>query len=141
MEDRAIRLGGEIREARAVLDEDERWLAAFNCADVATLLAIYALDVVVMPPDRPDLHGREAVADWLREFFRDHSARQVLIHDEVFADGTWAFLRGRFELDSTSRATGRTVRSAGKHLVVWRREPDLCWRAARDIWSVTRDER
>lgn len=136
-----MRLGGEIREARAVLDADERWLAAFNRADVTTLLAIYAPDVVVMPPDRPDLQGHEAVSGWLSELFRDNTARQALIHDEVYAEGSLAFLRGRFELEVTSRATGRTARSLGKHLVVWRREPTLGWLAARDIWSIIHDER
>lgn len=128
-------LAGDAVEARRVLEADERWVRAFNREDTQTLVAIYAPDVVLMPPDGPDLHGRPAVAAWLREFFRAWSASQTLWTAEVRAEGGWAYLRGSFELTRTSRATGTTSRTPGKHLVVWRRTPDGTWLAARDIWS------
>lgn len=129
-------LAGDAAEARRVLEADERWIAAFNRGDVETLAAIYAADVVVLPPDRADLHGREAVTDWMRAFFVEFTARQELVNDEVVAEGRWAFLRGHFVLRVTARASGRTETIRGKHLVVWRREPGGEWLAFRDLWSV-----
>jgi ketosteroid isomerase-like protein len=119
-----------------VLEADQRWIAAFNREDVATILAIYAPDVVVMPPDRADLHGREAVGRWLAGFFLEQAAKQILVHDEVVAHGDLAFLRGSFELQLRSRKTDTTSRVRGKHLVLWRRDDDDRWLAIRDIWNV-----
>jgi ketosteroid isomerase-like protein len=129
------RLAGDTAQARLVLEADERWVAAFNREDIETLLAIYAEDIVLMPPDGPDVHGRSAVGHWLREQFRAHAARQALWNAEVRAEGRWAWLHGAFELTRTSRATGGISRTRGKHLVVWRLDADGGWRACRDIWN------
>lgn len=131
-----MRLAGDVEQARLVVEADERWIAAFNSGDVETLVSIYAPDVVLMPPDRPNVLGREAVAEWFREFFRDNSARQSLVNEEAFAAGDWAWLRGRFELETTARATGRTTTVTGKHLVIWRRDGGGAWLATRDIWNL-----
>jgi len=127
---------GDAAQARAILAADERWIEAFNRADVDALVALYAPDVVVMPPDRPDLHGRAAVADWLREFFAEQRATQTLVNDEVVVAGDWAFLRGHFELTIAAREGGRPARVRGKHLVVWRRDSGGAWLAARDLWNL-----
>jgi ketosteroid isomerase-like protein len=131
-----VRIEGDVREARRVVEADESWLAAFNRGDVEALVAIYDPDVVVMPPDRADLHGRAAVAAWLAEVFRESAARQVILHDEVGVEGRTAFLRGRFELELTTRASGEVTRLRGKHLVLWRRDTGGAWLAYRDLWSV-----
>ena len=123
-------------EARRVLDADERWVDAFNRSDVDGLVAIYAADVIVMPPDRPDLVGRPAVREWIAAFFRENAARQKLVTEEVAAYGDWAWLRGHFEIEATLRSTGETSRTTGKHLVIWCRQPDGSWLAARDIWNT-----
>jgi len=132
------RLCGDLDEARVVLETDERWIEAFNRRDVDALVALYARDAVLMPPDRPNIVGRAAVRDWLTVLFRENEARQRLVNEEVAAHGDWAWLRGHFQIVITSRATGRTATILGKHLVIWRRLPDGSWRAARDIWNTQR---
>jgi len=129
-------LRGDLDEARRVLDADERWIDAFNRGDVDALVALYAPDVVVMPPDRPDIVGRAAVHEWMTALFRENEARQELVNEEVAAYGDWAWLRGNFRIEITSRATGETTRILGKHLVIWCRRPDGSWLATRDIWNT-----
>ena len=123
-------------EARVVEEIDRRWIAAFNAGDVDTVVSLYTDDVVVMPPSEPSLHGREAVRQWLEAFFENHTARQSLINDEVVVIGDWAWMRGHFTLVIERRDAPGEVRHEGKHLVIWRRQEDGSWMAARDIWNL-----
>ena len=69
-------------------------------------------------------------------FFETYSARQTLVNDEVVVAGDWAWMRGHFTTELTPRSGEPTRRESGKHLVIWRRDPDGAWRAARDIWNT-----
>jgi uncharacterized protein (TIGR02246 family) len=123
-------------EARVVEAIDRRWIAAFNAGDVDTVVSLYTDDVVVMPPAEPSLHGREAVRQWLGAFFESHTARQSLTNDEVVVTGDWAWMRGHFTLVIERRDVPGEIRHEGKHLVIWRRQEDGSWMAARDIWNL-----
>ncbi|MDX1387933.1 MAG: SgcJ/EcaC family oxidoreductase [Acidobacteriota bacterium] len=124
---------------RAVLEADERWIEAFNRGDVDTIASLYTEDVVVMPPGAPGFEGRDRVREWMAELFERHVVHQRLLNDEVVVTGDWAWMRGHFTTEITPRAGGATVTEQGKHLVIWRREPDGAWRAARDIWNTDGD--
>ena len=122
-------------DVRAVIEADERWIEAFNAADVETLVSLYTNDVIVMPPGEASFQGRDRVRAWMRTFFARHTARQTLVNDEVMVAGEWAWMRGHFTTELTPRSGGPTRTESGKHLVIWRRESDGQWRAARDIWN------
>ena len=124
---------------RAVLEADERWIEAFNRGDVETIVSLYTEDVVVMPPGEPSFQGRERVRKWMTALFERNTVAQSLANDEVVVSGDWAWMRGHFTTEITPRSGGVTVRRDGKHLVIWRREPDGAWRAARDIWNTDGD--
>lgn len=123
-------------EERILLEIDRRWIDAFNAGDVDTLVSIYAPDVIVMPPSEAMIEGREAVREWIEAFFARNTAGQQLVNDEVVVAGGWAFMRGHFTLVVTPRAGGEPVRQRGKHLLIWRRQPDGAWKVARDIWNL-----
>jgi uncharacterized protein (TIGR02246 family) len=123
-------------EARLITEIDRRWIAAFNAGDVETIVSLYAHDVVVMPPGEPSLHGRDAVRRWLESFFESYTARQHLVNDEIVVAGPWAWMRGHFTLVVERKDAPGKTRQLGKHLVIWRREGEGAWLAARDIWNL-----
>ena len=86
--------------------------------------------------DHPDLHGRDAVAGWMRTSFEAFRFQQELRNDEVHAGADWAVMRGRFTLTATPRGGGSATTLQGKHMVVWRRDESGTWKAWRDIWNV-----
>lgn len=123
-------------EALRIEEIDRTWIAAFNARDVDTIVSLYTDDVIVMPPGEPTLHGREAVRRWLEAFFERHTARQSLVNDEVVVAGAWAWMRGHFTLLIEPLDGSGERRQKGKHLVIWRRQGDGSWMAARDIWNL-----
>lgn len=122
-------------EIRAIVRTDDAWVAAFNAADIDRLVALYTADAVIMPPGMESLTGRETIRAWLQSFFARFRAEQEIIHDEVQVAGDWAYLRGRYSLAMTPTGGAEPVSERGKHLVIWRRQPDGSWLAARDIWN------
>jgi uncharacterized protein (TIGR02246 family) len=126
-----------MNDNQAVEQAEADWIKAFNRADVDAMLALYTRDVVLMPPGEPSLHGRRAVGKWIRAFFKLHRAKQVVENDEVQVHGTFAWLRGRFEIEIVQHRGGPFETVRGQHLVIWRLEKDGAWRAARDIWNLS----
>jgi uncharacterized protein (TIGR02246 family) len=119
----------------AIEAAEERYLAAFNRADVDELAAIYAEEAMLLPDGEPVVAGRPAIRGWLQTQLARFEARQTLANDEVVGFGDWAWLHGHWTLELTPRAGGPTRKICGKHLVIWRREADGRWLAWRDIWN------
>jgi uncharacterized protein (TIGR02246 family) len=126
----------ELVESAAVAAADERWLAAFHRRDVAGLVELYTEDVVLLPDGEPAIVGRPAARAAHEAFFERWEARQEIDNTEIVVAGDWAFMRGSWLLTLEPRAGGDETRVRGKHLVIWRRQPDGAWKVARDIWNA-----
>jgi ketosteroid isomerase-like protein len=68
----------------------QRWLDAFNAADVAALSELYSEDAVNHQVANEPVTGREAIATMFREGFAQ--AEMVCIPENMFEDGDWAIL-------------------------------------------------
>lgn len=115
----------------------ERFLAAWNAADVEALGAWMAEDAIEMPPDGPPLVGRAAMLQGLRDYFAEFDAVQTATTDEVVVRGDLAVLRGTWRLTETPRAGGPPVERSGKWLDVQRRTADGSWKTWRWMWNQT----
>lgn len=68
----------------------ERWIAAFNRADVETMASLHAADATHHPVADEPVVGRENIrAMFEREF---GAANKTCIVENVFEDGEWAIL-------------------------------------------------
>jgi len=71
----------------------ERWVEAFNAADVDALAALYAPDAVNHQVVADPVEGREAIrAMFVREFAE---ADMTCLVEHLFEDGEWAILEWR----------------------------------------------
>jgi len=68
---------------------------AYNRGDAAKVASFYAEDAVVMPPNRPMVQGRTAIAAVLRSNLADDPATMRLIPIESAIVGTRAYEVGR----------------------------------------------
>jgi len=121
----------------AIASRHADWIKAFNGGELEALILLYADDVVLNPPGGPELAGRDAVREWIGQFFEHNRARQTQVTEEVQASGDWAWLRGRFEIELSEKRSGPFETIRGAHLMIWKRDRQDGWSIYRDIWNLT----
>ena len=122
-------------DAEAIQTLADEWTAAWNAGDVAGLLATYADDAVRMPPNGPTYSGKAAIEEAFTSFFEEFSGELDWPTDEIIVAGDWAFHRGTFTADLTPLGEGEVMHVGGEVLVIFQRQSDGSWKAAREIWT------
>lgn len=109
------------------------WASAYNAGDADRVLALYAADAVVMPPDAPAASGHAAIRAFLDKDMASSKAAGITLaitHGGAGASGNLGWDGGTF---SARDAAGTTV-GTGKYLAVWERKAGK-WLIIRDIWN------
>jgi uncharacterized protein (TIGR02246 family) len=119
----------EIRRTTAKL------LAAVNASDHERLLAVWADDGVLMPPNRTAVQGRPALAAYFKERFSATRFHFAFTSSEIQLAGDVAFERLAYVVTAWPVAGGQATKDAGKGLHVYQRQPDGAWRLVLDIWN------
>jgi ketosteroid isomerase-like protein len=109
------------------------WTDAYNAGEVEKVVALYAEDAVVMPPNAPALNGRAAIRDFLTQDIAGAKAAGLTAKDGVGDVGISGDLAWHAGTSSVVDATGKTVET-GKFIEVWRRTNGK-WLIVRDIWN------
>jgi uncharacterized protein (TIGR02246 family) len=115
---------------------EERIMAGFAAGDADAIAAQYTEDALLLPQDSPPVQGRAAIAELYRPALEELTMRLRTRIEEIEVAGGWAWLRGRFEHTSTSKADGTVTEYRGKYLAVARRDPDGVWRFHRDAFNL-----
>lgn len=115
---------------------EERIQAGFAAGDADAIAAQYTEDALLLPQGSPAIQGRAAIAESYRPALAQYAMRLRTHVEEVEVAGGWAWLRGRFEHTSTSKADGTATTYRGKYLAVARRDPDGVWRFHRDAFNL-----
>ena len=92
----------------------------------------YAPDAIFMPPNAPEVRGREAITTFLMGFPTLTKFHTVDV--EINGSSNLAFVRGTYELrlmidDSTE------VTDIGKYIEIWQTMDDGSWLCTRDIFN------
>jgi uncharacterized protein (TIGR02246 family) len=119
---------------RSIEAANQRMIAAVRHADASAFAAEYLDDARMLPPDEPELVGREAIRASIASFLEQGLGDLTLQTHEVVTRGELACERGSFTMTMAPQGGPRTVR-AGKYVVVWRRGSDLSWRISIDIFN------
>ena len=109
------------------------WMAAYNAGDADRIVALYAADAVVMPPDAPAAEGHAAIRDHITKDMAGAKAAGVTLKDmssETGSSGDLGWHAGRF---AVTDGDGKTV-VTGKYAEIWQRQNGQ-WRIIRDIWN------
>jgi ketosteroid isomerase-like protein len=121
-------------EEKAIRALDEQFVALVAKKDQAGLVAIYAADAVVMPPNAPAAKGAEAIGKVFGGLITLPGLSFQLIPEtiEIGAAGDMAVDAGSavMELDTPQ---GR-VKDTSKYLVAWKKV-NGSWKIAFDIWN------
>lgn len=122
-------------DVEAINEVREAHIAAVNNGDADAWVATFTNDGVQMPPKAPANAGSECIRAWSKAFLAPFSLRFTLFVDEVQAVGGWAYERGTYKIDPTSKVGGEAIQDIGKCITVYRRQPADTWKITRDIWN------
>lgn len=108
---------------------------AFSSGEVDRFLRLLTEDAVWMPPDRPALNGKEAIAEWYRQGQRALDQKLAFAPVDLQIHGDWAILQTTVTGTVAPRAGGTVVHVNNKAFFVLKRQPNGGWLFWRDIWN------
>ena len=121
--------------ADEVLAAQIAWEEAFNAGDAATHAMLYTENAILLPPDAPMQHGRDATQALWQSFMDAGITNADLTTTGIEDFGDTVNEMGTFTLDAPD-GSGGTVSVAGKYIVVYKRAEDGSLLLDWDIWNM-----
>jgi uncharacterized protein (TIGR02246 family) len=124
-------------DEQAIRRLDKEWSAAAQSKDAGKMLAYYAEDGSAFPFNAPIATGKEQIQKlWsglmsMPGFSLTFAPSKI----EVAKSGDLAYDVGTFELKHND-ANGNPTTTAGKYVVVWKKQADKQWKAVADIFNT-----
>jgi ketosteroid isomerase-like protein len=116
-----------IRRATAKFDQQA------VAGDWAGATAIYSDDAILLPPNRPELRGRDTIRKFFEGFPKLAQFKEQV--EQIQGDENLAYPEGSFELSFTPPGAKSPVKDKGKVLAVWHKQADGNWQVRRVIWN------
>lgn len=109
-------------DREAIEQVSQRFITHLLAGQADSISALYTEDAVMMPPNAPSLHGREAIRAFVAAF--PSVTEATLTNDTIVGFGDRAYVRGHFVM--RFNLPGAPVDS-GKFLEIRRRAADGTW--------------
>jgi ketosteroid isomerase-like protein len=120
----------------AIAETNAKTLQALNTNDLELMNSLVADNHIMMIPNRPELTGREAIIASNRNLVESWTNVEIWKPAETVVSGDWAYQRGAFDITLTPKKAGvRAIRSVGKYIHIYQRQPDGRWLMIRDIFN------
>lgn len=124
-------------DVSAVRRVGEGYLAAIRSGDVNAMMAQWADDPTVLPPNAPGVRGQEEVRAWAEAFQKRIRVTEArCTESEVAIGGDLATERLAFTMTLAPAAGGAPMILTGKGVHVYRRQADGSWKLSLDIWNA-----
>src|SRR2546423_14615933 len=108
-----------------------QYASAITAGDAAAWIATLADDVVIQPPDHPQIDGRAAATAWGKQSFFDPFQMHLDFRiDQIEVFGDYAFGRGQSTLNLTLLHGVAMMPTRGTFMNLFKREPTRSWRYA-----------
>ena len=121
-------------DVAAMHDATNAWVAAYNAGDADKIVAMYADDAIMMPPEAVSLKGHEAMKQYLTADMAASKAGGVSFELDADSGGVAGDLGWHSGAFHVSGANGASV-ATGKYVEVWHKS-DGKWLMIRDIWNT-----
>ena len=119
----------------AITAAREAFVAAFDAGDVPALSAFVTEDTVGMPPNQPQIVGRDAARAFWREGFAMAKSTMTLTSPDFIVAGDVAVDCFDWAMKIVPHDGSAALQDNGEGVWIWRREDDGAWRLASSIWN------
>ena len=119
----------------AIRANDSAFAAASTAGDVDGVVATYAADGSLLPPNAPLLKGADAIRQFWGGFMGAYQVKMELSEGELDGAGDLAYVVGSYTFTATPKGKGSALKDTGKFVEVYRRQADGSWKYAVDIYN------
>jgi uncharacterized protein (TIGR02246 family) len=123
-------------EGEALKQLSRDWSARTATGNTDAILAYWAEDAVMMPPDGPALEGKAAIRQFVEAAAKlpgfKISWEPLTVH--VARSGDLAYMIER-NVTTMNDPTGKPVTKHGKVVTVWRKDAGGEWKNVVDMWN------
>jgi uncharacterized protein (TIGR02246 family) len=112
-------------------------MAAHAAGDATRWANLFTPDGVILPEGAAPVTGTDSLVAWIRKFNNyDANNFAVTIEPVEFeVTGNWAYAWNRISGTVTPKAGGTPTKIEAKEIVIFRRDADGSWKAARVIFN------
>ena len=122
-------------DVRAIKALGEEYFAATNLGDQNRCIATMAPDVVIMPPNRRSIIGKEELRHVSREYHSKFKLNYHVVYDEVEVMGDLAFARATATGTRTALSDGSVEELLWRNFWILKRQADGKWKFWRIIFN------
>lgn len=127
------KFSGDKARAAELWKQFENWLVAYEKADLDGVMEIFAKDAIFSFQGAPDAGYDDLEAAYVADFAsRKPGSKWVPIAEEIYAEGTMAIVRSRWELQSPDGKGGIEAKERNRGLDVFKWTKDG-WRLIRSL--------
>lgn len=119
----------------AIRANDSAFAAAATAGDVDGVVATYAADGSLLPPNAPAIKGADGIRQFWGGFMTAFALKMEVAETEISGAGDLAYVVGRYSFTATPKAEGAGFTDQGKFVEVYKRQPDGGWKYAVDIYN------
>ena len=123
----------------AIRDAERQVVKAANGGDVEQMVASFAEDASVLPPNAPAVTGKESIREWAAALLESPGFAVKYQNDktELSRAGDLGYTISRYEL-TLNDPEGNPVTEKGRWVTVWKKQADGSWKCVADIWNSDR---
>jgi uncharacterized protein (TIGR02246 family) len=124
-------------DVKAIKELGLEYFAATNAGDPDRCLAVMASDVIIMPPGRPSIVGKDEIRRLSHDYHSAYELNYTLVYEEVETAGTWGCARTTVVGTRTSKSSGQVEKVNWKNLWIVKRQTDGKWKFWRIMFNST----
>ena len=115
---------------------DSAFMAAANAGDVDAVVAVYASDAVLLPPNLPPQRGRNAIRNFWGGLLKAYTLKFEVGSDTVEGRGDLAYNVGHYRFTAVPKDKANPgMADEGKFVEILKKQPDGSWKYAVDMYN------
>lgn len=124
------------RDFAAIAALDSAFAKAANSGNVDSLMAVYAGNAALLPPNLPPQKGKAAIRSFWGGFLDAYTVQFEIGSDLMEGRGDLAYNMGHYRFTAVPKAKSTPgVADEGKFLEILKRQPDGSWKYVVDMYS------
>jgi uncharacterized protein (TIGR02246 family) len=123
-------------DSTAVAAVDSAFVAAINAGNADAVAAVYASDAALLPPNTPQLRGRDAVKKSWSGLLDAYTVKFEIASDMIEGRGDLAYNVGHYRFTAVPKAKSAPgIADEGKFVEILKKQADGSWKYLVDIYN------